>query len=152
MDEDGILDQELETPAQETASEPQQEVTNELTKESGIDDDDRALLAQVRQERELEAIDKDFKKAYGEGFNLDKVIDKIQEMEKESPGSGASMFNRVGIENIYLKHFNNAQSGGVFESGSGRGTVAPSRDELIDKINRGVASEDEQLSLYEKFL
>lgn len=113
-------------------------------------DPDKMLLEEIRQERALNDITKELKAEHGD-FEMDKVIAKLKEMEKEKPGSGNKLFNKAGIELVHLKYFANAESDGEFDGKGGRGSKAPSKDELISKINKGEASDDERQAFYAQF-
>lgn len=114
-------------------------------------DPDKMLLEEIRQERALGDITKSLK-AEHDGFDMEKVIAKLKEMEKEKPGSGNSLFNKAGIELIHLKHFANQESDGEFDASGGRGSKAPTSDELIEKINSGKATPEEEFSFYKQYM
>lgn len=111
---------------------------------------DKTLLEEIRQERALNEITKDLKAQYGD-FNMDKVIAKLKEMEKENPGSGNKLFNKAGIELVHLKHFADVETEGDFDSKGGRGSKAPTKQDLISKINKGEASDDERQSFFAEY-
>lgn len=113
-------------------------------------DPDKMLLDEIRQERALNEITKDLKAEHGD-FDMEKVIAKLKEMEKTNPGSGNKLFNKAGIELVHLKYFSNTESEGEFDGNGGRGTKAPTKDELIAKINKGEASDDERQAFYAEF-
>lgn len=113
-------------------------------------DPDKMLLEEIRQERALNEITKDLKAEHAD-FDMDKVIAKLQEMEKANPGSGNKLFNKAGIELVHLKHFANQEAEGEFDGSSGRSIKAPSTDELIDKINKGEASDKEEAAFYARY-
>ena len=109
------------------------------------------LLDEIRQERALNEITKDLKAEHVD-FDMEKVIAKLKEMEKENPGSGNKLFNKAGIELIYLKYFTNQKAEGEFDGKGGRGTKAPTEDELVEKINKGEASDKERNALFLQFV
>lgn len=113
-------------------------------------DPDKMLLEEIRQERALNEITKDLKKEYGD-FDMEKVISKLKEMEKENPGSGNKLFNKAGIELVHLKYFANQEAEGEFDGKGGRGTKAPTKQDLIAKINKGEASDDERQSFFAEY-
>ena len=114
-------------------------------------DPDKMLLEEIRQERALNEITKDLKKEHGD-FDMEKVIAKLKEMEKENPGSGNKLFNKAGIELVHLKYFANQEAEGEFDGNGGRGAKAPTDDELIDKINSGKASIADELAFYKQYM
>lgn len=114
-------------------------------------DPDKMLLEEIRQERVLNSITKEMKVQYGDGFDMGKVVDKLKEMEAKEPGSGNKLFNKAGIELMHLKHFNHYGSDNEFDGTSGRGGKPISTDELIGKINKGEASDDERKAFFAKY-
>lgn len=148
-DED-ILDKDLDD---DVGGEPKKadEGKKEEEKPPAIDENDKALLEEIRQEKALAQISKDMKAQYGDSFDMDAIKSKLQAMEKENPGSGQALFDKKGIELTYLKHFANKSKDGEFDANSGRGSKQLSSDELIDKINKNEASDAERAALFAKY-
>ncbi len=154
---DDIFDEELDdnTPLADDGKKKDGDGKKEETKPPAKEttpDPDKMLLDEIRQERVLNQIIKEFTKEYGDGFNMDQVIAKLEEMEKENPGSGNKLFNKAGIELVHLKYFANQEAEGEFDGSSGRSKKAPSENELIEKINKGEASDKERTALFAQFV
>ncbi len=113
-------------------------------------EEDKNTLEEFRQEKALGSITKDMKAEYGDDFDMDKIVEHLKEMDKKDPGSGQALFNKTGIENIFLKNFQGQSDDGEFGS-RGRGSVAPTQEELIGKINKGEASDNEKTAFYSKY-
>lgn len=147
---DKDLDDEGATPPVQDGDKKDGDGKKEETKspaKENTPDPDKMLLDEIRQERALNEITKDLKKEHGD-FDMEKVIEKLKEMEKENPGSGNKLFNKAGIELVHLKYFANQEAEGEFDGKGGRGTKAPTKQDLIAKINKGEASDDERQSFF----
>ena len=150
---DKDLDDEGDTPPANDGDKKDGDGKKEETKPPAKDtkpDPDKMLLDEIRQERALNEITKDLKKEHGD-FDMEKVISKLKEMEKENPGSGNKLFNKAGIELVHLKYFANQEAEGEFDGKGGRGTKAPTKQDLIAKINKGEASDDERQSFFAEY-
>lgn len=149
--DDDLLDKDLDDDASKDADKKGDENKKDDAKPPSISDDDKALLEEVRQERALNQITKEMKAQYGDGFDMDAIKAKLKEMEDKTPGSGQALFNRQGIELMHLKHFANKGSDDEFDASGGRGSKNLSTDELVLKINKGEASDEERKALYAKY-
>lgn len=149
-DDDGLLDKDLDDDLGDAAKKAD-EGKKEEEKPPAIDEKDKALLEEIRQEKALSQITKEMKAQYGDDFDMDAIKSKLQAMEKESPGSGQALFDKKGIELTYLKHFANKSKDGEFDANSGRGTKQLNADELIEKINKNEASDAERAALFAKY-
>lgn len=150
--DDDILDKDLEDDkGEEKKDAGEKDPKPNEKKVEGIGDEDKALLDELKQERALNQITKEMKAQYGDSFDMDAITAKLNEMEKEKPGSGQALFNKVGIENTFLKHFANKGSDDEFDGNGGRGPKQLSTDELIGKINSGEASETERQAFFAKY-
>ena len=103
----------------------------------------------MRQAAQLSQMETDFRKSYPD-FDMQKVTDKILEMDEKNPGTGDALLTPVGIENVYLKFFHGkaqVQVDDEFDIARGTGGGV-SVKELIGKINKGEASDSEKQTLY----
>ena len=103
----------------------------------------------MRQAAQLSQMETDFRKSYPD-FDMQKVTDKILEMDEKNPGIGDALLTPVGIENVYLKFFHGkaqAQVDDEFDIARGTGGGV-SVKELIGKINKGEANDSEKQALY----
>ena len=148
-DDDSLLDKDLDDDS--TGEKKVEEKTKVEDKTPPLDEKYIKLLDEVHQERALNTITKDMRAQYGDGFDMDAIRNKLLEMEKESPGSGEALFDRKGIELVYLKHFHNSNGEGEFDGNGGRGAKPLSADELILKINKGEASEEERKAFFSRY-
>lgn len=103
----------------------------------------------MQQATQLSQMQADFRKNYPD-FDMQKITDKILEIDEKNPGAGDALLNPVGIENVYLKYFHGkAASRDDDEFDIARGTGGGvSVKELIGKINKGEASDSEKQTLY----
>lgn len=149
---DEELDDDKTPPAKDEKKEGdgKKEETKPPAKETITPDPDKMLLEEIRQERALNEITKELKAEHGD-FDMDKVIAKLKEMEKANPGSGNKLFNKNGIELVHLKYFAGGENEGEFDGSSGRGGKAPTKEEIISKINKGEATDDERQAFYAQF-
>lgn len=147
---DDLLDKDLDDDAGDEGKKADEEKKVDA-KPPAIDEKDKAFLEELKQEKALSAIEKEMKAQYGDSFDMAAITSKLQEMEKEKPGSGQALFDRKGIELVHLKHFANKDKGGEFDGSSGRGTRALNADELIDKINKNEASDEERTAFFIKY-
>ena len=166
MDLDRIYDQDLEglAAAEETQTQDVKasikdnqkpgQVSEENARTASNDDvklnkEEYADFQRMRQAAQLSQMETDFRKSYPD-FDMQKVTDKILEMDEKNPGTGDALLTPVGIENVYLKFFHGkAQTQVDDEFDIARGTGGGvSVKELIGKINKGEASDSEKQTLY----
>ena len=166
MDLSEIYDQDLEglAAAEETQtqevkasikdSQKPQQVSEENALTTSNDDvklnkEEYADFQRMRQAAQLSQMETDFRKSYPD-FDMQKVTDKILEMDEKNPGTGDALLTPVGIENVYLKFFHGkaqAQVDDEFDIARGTGGGV-SVKELIGKINKGEANDSEKQALY----
>nr|DAR31227.1 MAG TPA: hypothetical protein [Caudoviricetes sp.] len=114
-----------------------------------LNKEEYADFQRMRQTAQLSQMETDFRKSYPD-FDMQKVTDKILEMDEKNPGIGDALLTPVGIENVYLKFFHGkvqAQVDDEFDIARGTGGGV-SVKELIGKINKGEASDSEKQTLY----
>nr|DAR27002.1 MAG TPA: hypothetical protein [Caudoviricetes sp.] len=165
---DEIYDQDLDTAevvqpemkeaqASQKDSQKPQEVSE--AKAPAAPDDDVKLskeeysdFKRMQQATQLSQMQADFRKSYPD-FDMQKITDKILEIDEKNPGAGDALLNPVGIENVYLKYFHGkAASRDDDEFDIARGTGGGvSVKELIGKINKGEASDSEKQAFYSRF-
>nr|DAR91253.1 MAG TPA: hypothetical protein [Caudoviricetes sp.] len=122
---------------------PQSDDSVKLNKEEYVD------FQRMRQAAQLSQMETDFRKSYPD-FDMQKVTDKILEMDEKNPGTGDALLTPVGIENVYLKFFHGkaqVQVDDEFDIARGTGGGV-SVKELIGKINKGEANDSEKQALY----
>jgi hypothetical protein len=165
---DDIYDQDLEglAAAEETqtqeaqaavknADKPEAQVVE--TKVTAVSADDSVKLSKeeysdfkrMQQATQLSQMQADFRKSYPD-FDMQKITDKILEIDEKNPGAGDALLNPVGIENVYLKYFHGKAQERVddeFDIARGTGGGVGTK-ELISKINKGEASDSERQALY----
>ena len=132
---------EAKTPA---AAQPDDSV--KLNKEEYAD------FQRMRQAAQLSQMETDFRKSYPD-FDMQKITDKILEIDEKNPGAGDALLTPVGLENVYPKSFHGkAQEQTEDEFDIARGTGGGvSVKELIGKINKGEASDSEKQAFYSRF-
>ncbi len=138
---------ETKTSAQaQSRAEPSTDDSVKLNKEEYAD------FQRMRQAAQLSQMETDFRKSYPD-FDMQKITDKILEIDEKNPGAGDALLTPVGLENVYLKFFHGkAQEQTEDEFDIARGTGGGvSVKELIDKINKGEASDSEKLAFYSRF-
>lgn len=133
---------ETKTPAQ-SRTEASTDDSVKLNKEEYAD------FQRMRQAAQLSQMETDFRKSYPD-FDMQKITDKILEIDEKNPGAGDALLTPVGLENVYLKFFHGkAQEQTEDEFDIARGTGGGvSVKELIGKINKGEASDSERQALY----
>ena len=114
-----------------------------------LNKEEYADFQRMRQAAQLSQMETDFRKSYPD-FDMQKVTDKILEMDEKNPGTGDALLTPVGIENVYLKFFHGKAQVQVDDEfdiarGTGGGVIVK---ELIGKINKGEASDSEKQTLY----
>ena len=163
---DEIYDQDLDglVAAEETQTQEAQTSVKDIqkpqlaseTKAPTTSNDDVKLskeeysdFKRMQQATQLSQMQADFRKSYPD-FDMQKITDKILEIDEKNPGAGDALLNPVGIENVYLKYFHGkAASRDDDEFDIARGTGGGvSTKELISKINKGEASDSEKQALY----
>ena len=169
MDLDGIYDQDLEglaaaeeTQTQEVKSsvkdsqKPGQVSEKNALTTSNNDDvklnkEEYADFQRMRQAAQLSQMETDFRKSYPD-FDMQKVTDKILEMDEKNPGTGDALLTTVGIENVYLKFFHGkaqAQVDDEFDIARGTGGGVD-RSEMMKRINKGEISQSEKYAYLSK--
>ena len=140
--------QEAQT-ALKNADKPQAQAETKASATAQPDDsvklnkEEYADFQRMRQAAQLSQMETDFRKSYPD-FDMQKITDKILEMDEKNPGIGDALLTPVGIENVYLKFFH----GKAQAQGTGGGV---SIQELIGKINKGEASDSEKQAFYSRF-
>ena len=117
-----------------------------------LNKEDYADFQRMRQAAQLSQMETDFRKSYPD-FDMQKITDKILEIDEKNPGAGDALLTPVGLENVYLKFFHGkAQEQTEDEFDIARGTGGGvSVKELIGKINKGEASDSEKQAFYSRF-
>nr|DAR36944.1 MAG TPA: hypothetical protein [Caudoviricetes sp.] len=117
-----------------------------------LNKEEYADFQRMRQAAQLSQMETDFRKSYPD-FDMQKITDKILEIDEKNPGAGDALLTPVGLENVYLKFFHGkAQEQTEDEFDIARGTGGGvSIKELIGKINKGEASDSEKLAFYSRF-
>lgn len=171
LEDDGLggdeyLDRELEDFEEESESEKSEEEAKEDTKKQPPDkkeenttlgDEDKKTLEELkeyadkqRQKEELREYEEELKAKHGQDFSMKKIVDFCTKLNEKNPGSGDAVFNRAGIEALWLAHFAKKGSDNEFD-GSGRGAPALTNEQLIEKINSGEASDEEAYKIYAQY-
>ena len=117
-----------------------------------LNKEEYADYQRMRQAAQLSQMETDFRKSYPD-FDMQKITDKILEIDEKNPGAGDALLTPVGLENVYLKFFHGkAQEQTEDEFDIARGTGGGvSVKELIGKINKGEASDSEKQAFYSRF-
>lgn len=162
---DEIYDQDLDTAAvvQPETKEAQANVKDsqkpevQEAKAPAVPNDEDVKLSKeeysdfkrMQQATQLSQMQADFRKSYPD-FDMQKITDKILEIDEKNPGAGDALLNPVGIENVYLKYFHGkaaSRDDDEFDIARGTGGGVGTK-ELISKINKGEASDSERQALY----
>lgn len=147
--------QEAEAAVKTAADKPQVQAEAKAPAAAQLDDsvklnkEEYADFQRMRQAAQLSQMETDFRKSYPD-FDMQKVTDKILEMDEKNPGTGDALLTPVGIENVYLKFFHGkaqVQVDDEFDIARGTGGGV-SVKELIGKINKGEANDSEKQALY----
>ena len=167
MDLSEIYDQDLEglSAAEETQSQEAQASQKDSQKPQEVseakapavpNDDDVKLskeeysdFKRMQQATQLSQMQADFRKSYPD-FDMQKITDKILEIDEKNPGAGDALLNPVGIENVYLKYLHGkaaSRDDDEFDIARGTGGGVGTK-ELISMINKGEASDSERQALY----
>nr|WP_315059095.1 hypothetical protein [uncultured Campylobacter sp.] len=150
--------QEAEVAVKTAADKPQVQAEAKAPAAASTDDsvklnkEEYADFQRMRQAAQLSQMETDFRKSYPD-FDMQKITDKILEIDEKNPGAGDALLTPVGLENVYLKFFHGkAQEQTEDEFNIARGTGGGvSVKELIGKINKGEASDSEKLAFYSRF-
>ena len=117
-----------------------------------LNKEEYADFQRMRQAAQLSQMETDFRKSYPD-FDMQKITDKILEIDEKNPGAGDALLTPVGLENVYLKFFHGKaqeQTDDEFDIARGTGGGV-SVKELIGKINKGEASDSEKRAFYSRF-
>ena len=115
-----------------------------------LSDEEYQSFRAMEQERQLKELETDFKKEYGD-FNMQKVLDKMFELDEKNKGYLEKNFNPTGIENVYLKYFKDkAPQDDEYDVVHGKGGSAIDRGEMARRINKGEISQEEKLAYLSK--
>ena len=117
-----------------------------------LNKEEYADFQRMRQAAQLSQMETDFRKSYPD-FDMQKITDKILEIDEKNPGAGDALLTPVGLENVYLKFFHGKaqeQTDDEFDIARGTGGGV-SIKELIGKINKGEASDSEKQAFYSRF-
>ena len=144
--------------AVKTVDKPQVQAEAKASAAAQLDDsvklnkEEYADFQRMRQAAQLSQMETDFRKSYPD-FDMQKITDKILEIDEKNPGAGDALLTPVGLENVYLKFFHGkAQEQTEDEFDIARGTGGGvSVKELISKINKGEASDSEKQAFYSRF-
>ena len=128
-------------------------------KEPALPPDDSVRLSKeeysdfkrMQQTAQLSQMETDFKKTYPD-FDMQKITDKILEIDEKNPGAGDALLTPVGIENVYLKYFQGKvqeQADDEFDIARGTGGGVD-RSEMIRRINKGEISQGEKYAYLSK--
>jgi len=111
-----------------------------------LSDEEYQNFRAMEQERQLKELETDFKKEYGD-FNMQKVLDKMFELDEKNKGYLEKNFNPTGIENVYLKYFKDkAPQDDEYDVVHGKGGSAIDRGEMARRINRDKPRGEARLS------
>lgn len=142
------------TPKQSEAEPKKAEAKKEtMPEDKGVrlSQEEYESFKRSQQREELNSLEAKFKKRYPD-FNMEKVVDKVVELDEKEPGLGQRYFNDVGLENIYLTHFKDKAVESEDEFDIGRGVNGGStKAEMIGKINKGEASLSDKQAFYAKY-
>lgn len=142
------------TPKQSEAEPKKAEAKKEtMPEEQGVKltKEEYESFRRSQQREELNSLEAKFKKQYPD-FSMEKVTDKILELDEKEPGFAQKYFNDVGLENIYLTHFKGKTIEADDEFDIGRGISGGNgKAEMIGKINKGEASLSDKQAFYAKY-
>ena len=116
-----------------------------------LNKEEYADFQRMRQAAQLSQMETDFRKSYPD-FDMQKITDKILEIDEKNPGAGDALLTPVGLENVYLKFFHGkAQEQAEDEFDIARGTGGGvDRSEMIRRINKGEISQGEKYAYLSK--
>lgn len=143
--------------AVKTADKPQVHVAEAKAPTAPEDDsvklnkEEYADFQRMRQAAQLSQMETDFRKSYPD-FDMQKITDKILEIDEKNPGAGDALLTPVGLENVYLKFFHGkAQEQTEDEFDIARGTGGGvDRSEMMRRINKGEISQSEKYAYLSK--
>ena len=117
-----------------------------------LNKEEYADFQRMRQAAQLSQMETDFRKSYPD-FDMQKITDKILEIDEKNPGAGDALLTPVGLENVYLKFFHGkAQEQTEDEFDIARGTGGGvDRSEMMRRINKGEISQSEKYAYLSKF-
>ena len=72
-----------------------------------LNKEEYADFQRMRQAAQLSQMETDFRKSYPD-FDMQKITDKILEIDEKNPGAGDALLTPVGLENVYLKFFHDS--------------------------------------------
>ncbi len=144
--------------AVKTANKPQVQADAKAPAAAQSDDsvklnkEEYADFQRMRQAAQLSQMETDFRKSYPD-FDMQKITDKILEIDEKNPGAGDALLTPVGLENVYLKFFHGkAQEQTEDEFDIARGTGGGvDRSEMMRRINKGEISQSEKYAYLSKF-
>ncbi|WP_297938213.1 hypothetical protein [uncultured Campylobacter sp.] len=116
-----------------------------------LNKEEYADFQRMRQAAQLSQMETDFRKSYPD-FDMQKITDKILEIDEKNPGAGDALLTPVGLENVYLKFFHGkAQEQTEDEFDIARGTGGGvDRSEMMRRINKGEISQSEKYAYLSK--
>nr|DAK28719.1 MAG TPA: hypothetical protein [Bacteriophage sp.] len=116
-----------------------------------LNKEEYADFQRMRQAAQLSQMETDFRKSYPD-FDMQKITDKILEIDEKKPGAGDALLTPVGLENVYLKFFHGkAQEQTEDEFDIARGTGGGvDRSEMMRRINKGEISQSEKYAYLSK--
>ena len=110
-----------------------------------LNKEEYADFQRMRQAAQLSQMETDFRKSYPD-FDMQKITDKILEIDEKNPGAGDALLTPVGFENVYLKFFHGKaqeQTDDEFDIARGTGGGVD-RSEMMRRINKGEISQSEK--------
>lgn len=140
-----------ESAKQASKEKPSESKTDE-PKGRYLDEEEYAAFQAMQQERRLAQIERDFKTRYP-NFSVQKVTDKIVEIDNKEKGAAAKYLNEVGFELIWNKYFEGKEEsawGDEFDTARGM-SGGESVEDVVKKINNGSATLTEKQDFYKKF-
>ena len=116
-----------------------------------LNKEEYADFQRMRQAAQLSQMETDFRKSYPD-FDMQKITDKILEIDEKNPGAGDALLTPVGFENVYLKFFHGKaqeQTDDEFDIARGTGGGVD-RSEMMRRINKGEISQSEKYAYLSK--
>jgi outer membrane biosynthesis protein TonB len=153
------LDEETPPPAKEAADKNPPPIKEPDNKSSPEPDDKTKELEKrlkeieeretiARQKEQLSELTETLRTKY-QGFDINKVINHLKEIDKKSPGAGNALFTNEGIELVWKSEFAN-KADAEFDDSRGSG-ISKDDSELIEKIKNDTATQEEQYRLFSRF-
>lgn len=140
VQEDTKVDVKEEEPKEE-----EKKVNANEQEDIKITKEDALYLQRAREQEILNRTIEDIKLRHPK-FDLGKVSDKLIELEEKEPGVGKTLCTPVGLENIWLNYFNNANSDNKMDNT--RNHYEYDYDAVGKKIENGEASISEMKAFY----